>query len=168
MQGLQGENPNLSGYVTPENDVTYQILYERKMIEIKYTDHIGSNYEYINGYDEKNKSIYIEGNKFNDEYFQCIRQNYDFTCIDHIYQKDNKKYIYNNKTLKFDVLNDTYNLKCDINKTTNNTSNYNENNKKQCILGENEKCKTCDLNHTELCETCNEGYYLPDKNKYKR
>ena len=45
-----------------------------------------------------------------------------------IYQKNSKKYKYNDKTLNFDEIDENYEYKCD--------------NNDHCILGEDEKCKT--------------------------
>ena len=49
--------------------------------------------------------------KYNNEYLQALIQGYDFTIIDHIYEKNNKNYKYNNNiTLKFDEI--KFNIKC--------------------------------------------------------
>ena len=40
----------------------------------------------------------------NSEYIQAFLQGYDFTIIDNIYEKNNKNYKYNNRTLKFDEI----------------------------------------------------------------
>ena len=34
-----------------------------------------------------------------------------------------------------------------------------------CLIGENEKCKTCNTISKKQCGTCNEGYFLPKDNK---
>ena len=86
---------------------------------------------------------------FNNEYFQVIRQGFEFSFKDHIYEKNNKYYIYNNQTLEFDVISDK--LKCEI--------------EQYCIIGEEEKCKTCDLNQPKFCGSCNDGFYLNENNK---
>ena len=41
-------------------------------------------------------------NNINNEYLQSVIQKYKFTYQDHIYEKNNKIYQYNNQTLKFD------------------------------------------------------------------
>ena len=68
--------------------------YKRKFISFK-----GVNY--IDKYNAK---------KYNNEYLQAVLQGYEFTIIDHIYEKNNKNYYYNNKTLKFDEI--LLDLKC--------------------------------------------------------
>ena len=68
--------------------------YKRKFISFK-----GVNY--IDRYNAK---------KYNNEYLQAVLQGYEFTIIDHIYEKNNKNYYYNNKTLKFDEI--LLDLKC--------------------------------------------------------
>ena len=60
--------------------------YKRKMITFK-----GINY--IDKY-----------NSDNNEYLQAFIQGYEFTSIDHVYEKNNKNYIYNILTLKFDEI----------------------------------------------------------------
>ena len=92
----------------------------------------------------------IRGSEYNNEYFQAVRQGYDFTCIDHIYQKNNKNYKYNTQTLIFNEINDD-DLICDSGK--------------ECIIGPLEKCRACDIIQKELCGECNDGYYLPEDNK---
>ena len=62
--------------------------YKRKMINFK-----GLNY-----IDKFN----VE--KYNSEYIQAYIQGYEFTIIDHIYEKNNKNYKYNNLTLSFDEI----------------------------------------------------------------
>ena len=62
--------------------------YKRKMIHFK-----GVNY--IDKYNAEN---------YNNEYLQAFIQGYEFTIIDHIYEKNNKNYQYNNITLKFDEI----------------------------------------------------------------
>jgi hypothetical protein len=122
------------------------------MIELIGLYHISDGYNNLVIYLNESGNEVL-GSEYNNEYFQAIRQGYDFTCIDHIYQKNGKKYKYNNQTLKFD---ENYELMtCD------------NNNKNECIIGEDEKCKTCDLNQIELCGTCNNGYYLPEEDKTK-
>ena len=77
--------------------------YKRKMIE-------------INGLYYISDSI---AESTNNEYLQSVFQKYEFTHLDHIYTKDNKKYVYNNKTLKFEEIPDEedYNIKCIKNDT---------------------------------------------------
>ena len=84
--------------------------YKRKMIEILGIYHINSSYSGIYAYNEKNQSYYIEGIKFNNEYFQSVLQKYEFTFIDHIYEKNQKYYKYNYQTLTFNEIQDG--LKC--------------------------------------------------------
>ena len=55
--------------------------------------HISHDYSYMYAYNEQTLSYYCTGDKFNDEYFQSVRQGYEFTFIDHIYEK-NKKYLF--------------------------------------------------------------------------
>ena len=62
--------------------------YKRKMISFK-----GVNY--IDKYNPE---------KYNNEYLQAFLQGYEFTIIDHIYEKNNKNYYYNNIMLKFDEI----------------------------------------------------------------
>ena len=38
------------------------------------------------------------------EYIQAYIQGYEFTIIEHVYEKNNKNYKYNNKTLEFDEI----------------------------------------------------------------
>ena len=47
------------------------------------------------------------------EYLQSAKQGYEFTIIDHIYEKNNKNYKYNNITLKFDEI--KLDIKCQRN-----------------------------------------------------
>ena len=68
--------------------------YKRKMINFKLVDYI-----------EKYKA-----EKYNNEYLQAFLQGYEFTIIEHIYEKNNKNYKYNNITLKFDEI--KLHLKC--------------------------------------------------------
>jgi hypothetical protein len=86
---------------------------------------------------------------YNNEYLQAVRQGYDFTIIDHIYEKNNKNYKYNDIKLKFDE------IKLDI-KCQKNT---------ECVIGSNEKCNSCDPEQNKYCDTCNEGYYLSKDDK---
>ena len=62
--------------------------YKRKMIHFKVVN-------YIDKYASK---------EYNNEYLQAYIQGYEFTIIDHIYEKNNKNYKYNNITLKFDEI----------------------------------------------------------------
>ena len=62
--------------------------YKRKMMHFKVVN-------YINKYASK---------EYNNEYLQAYIQGYEFTIIDHIYEKNNKNYKYNNITLKFDEI----------------------------------------------------------------
>ena len=54
------------------------------------------------------KGLYFIGNRivkdYNDEYLQSVIQGYNFTFMDHIYEKDKKYYKYNDATLKFDTI----------------------------------------------------------------
>ena len=68
--------------------------YKRKMIPLTGVDYIDNTNTY----------------KYNNEYLQALIQGYDFTIIDHIYEKNNKNYKYNNITLKFDEI--KFNIKC--------------------------------------------------------
>jgi hypothetical protein len=77
--------------------------YKRKMIELIGLYHISDGYNNLVIYLNESGNEVL-GSEYNNEYFQAIRQGYDFTCIDHIYQKNGKKYKYNNQTLKFDIL----------------------------------------------------------------
>jgi hypothetical protein len=109
------------------------------MIEIIGIYYIGYVYSYMLAYNEQNLSYSCLGEEFNNEYFQSVRQGYEFTYIDHIYQKEDKYYIYNNKTLLFDPIDGD--LNCEASKPT----------PKKCTIGQNEKCKTCDENDPEIC-----------------
>ena len=62
--------------------------YKRKMMHFKVVN-------YIDKYASK---------EYNNEYLQAYIQGYEFTIIDHIYEKNNKNYKYNNITLKFDEI----------------------------------------------------------------
>ena len=62
--------------------------YKRKMIHFKVVN-------YIDKYASE---------EYNNEYLQAYIQGYEFTFIDHIYEKNNKNYKYNNITLKFDEI----------------------------------------------------------------
>lgn len=109
--------------------------YKRKMIPIKGVYYID----------------YDIAKRYNNEYLQAIIQGYEFTIIDHVYQKNNKNYRYNEITLKFDEI--ILEIKWQI--------NY------QCSIGSNEKCGSCDSEQNEYCDTCNEGYYLSEDDKTK-
>ena len=61
--------------------------YKRKMVEIIGIYQIGYDYNYMLAYNEQNVLNYYAGEEFNDEYLQSVRQGYEFTYIDHIYQK---------------------------------------------------------------------------------
>ena len=133
----------------PPNDFNFQIhfvwnKYKRKMIPI-------DNIYYIT-----DGSARITNNEF----LQSVIQEYEFTHIDHIYSKNNKKYTYNNRTLKFDEIPnlEDFEIKCLENQT-----NISIN--RACDIGPNEKCKSCDLIHQENCGECNEGYYLSEEDK---
>ena len=108
-------------------------------------------------------TIYCPARFFNNEYFQSVRQEYEFTFMDHIYTKDKKYYKYNNKTLTFDEIEG---LICPNNEesVTNEQATPNE---PTCDIGPNEKCKSCDLNQPEFCDECNDGYYLYQYDKTK-
>ena len=62
--------------------------YKRKMMHFKVVN-------YIDKYASE---------EYNNEYLQAYIQGYEFTIIDHIYEKNNKNYKYNNITLKFDEI----------------------------------------------------------------
>ena len=131
----QQHNPKM-----PKGDYTNQVHfvwnnYKRKMIPIKGVYYI----------DDAIAKIY------NNEYLQAVIQGYEFTIIDHIYEKNNKNYRYNDITLKFDEI--KLDIKCH--------KNY------ECSIGSDEKCGSCDSKHNEYCDTCNEGYYLSEDNKTK-
>ena len=85
--------------------------YKRKMIELEGLYHISPYYTNLLIYFENYQNS-IQGEEYNNEYFQCVRQGYDFTCIDHIYQKNGKKYKYNKETLSFDEIDENYEYKC--------------------------------------------------------
>ena len=87
--------------------------------------------------------------KYNNEYLQSVIQGYNFTIMDHIYEKNNKNYKYNDITLNFDEI--KLDIKCQ--------KNY------QCVIGSNEKCNSCDSTQNEFCDSCNEGYYLSNEDK---
>ena len=72
--------------------------YKRKMIHFEGIPYI----------DNFNAKIYPE--KYNNEYIQAIIKGYEFTIIDHIYEKNNTNYIYNNISIKFDEI--KLNIKC--------------------------------------------------------
>lgn len=104
--------------------------YKRKMVPIKGVYYIDSDV----------------AKKYNNEYLQAVIQGYDFTIIDHIYEKNNKNYKYNDITLKFDEV--KLDIKCQKNS--------------ECAIGNDEKCQTCNSNENEFCGSCNEGYYLSE------
>ena len=62
-----------------------------EIIGIYYIDYV---YSYMLAYNEQNLSYSCLGEEFNNEYFQSVRQGYEFTYIDHIYQKEDKFIIY--------------------------------------------------------------------------
>ena len=62
--------------------------YKRKMVSFKGVNYID---KYV-------------AEEYNSEYLQDYIQGYEFTIIDHIYEKNNKNYKYNNITLKFDEI----------------------------------------------------------------
>ena len=161
--------------------------YKRKMIEIIGIYFIGIYYNYLFAYDEQKKSYYCAGEEFNNEYLQSVRQGYEFTYIDHIYQKDDKYYTYNNKTLLFDEIKELQCEEIELNKETEAANNEvaDETQKEDktqgvdkapetgkientCVIGDKEKCNSCDLINPLNCGKCNDGYYLPlvgDKTK---
>ena len=153
--------------------------YKRKMVEIIDIYHIGYDYNYMLAYNGQNVLNYYAGEEFNDEYLQLVRQGYEFTYIDHIYQKNDKYYKYNNKTLLFDEIEE---LQCeeieldeevetDKKEETEKPAPETEHIEKTCDIGDNEKCNSCDPIDPLNCGSCNEGYYLPptgDKTKYKK
>ena len=129
----QQHNPEM-----PKGDYRKQIhfvwnKYKREMIPLK-------DIYYIDDYFAK---------QINNEYLQAVIQGYEFTIIDHIYEKNNKNYKYNEKTLKFDEI--KLDIKC--------KKNY------ECTIGDNEQCETCDSDDNKKCGSCNEGYYLSDDDK---
>ena len=118
-------SPSGTYYVNGKKHLVFH-TYKRKMIELNGLYHIGGNYNYLvvcNDIINNKTCNEMSGSEYNNEYFQSVRQGYDFTCIDHIYQKDDKKYKYNNKTLNFDEV-AADELTC----------------KNECTTGENEKC----------------------------
>ena len=124
----------------PKGDYTHQVHFvwnnhKRKMIPIKGVYYI----------DNKIAKIY------NNEYLQAVIQGYEFTIIDHIYEKNNKNYRYNDITLKFDEI--KLDIKCQKNS--------------ECSIGSDEKCGSCDSEQNEYCDACNEGYYLSEDDKTK-
>ena len=90
--------------------------YKRKMIEILGIYHINNSNSGIYAYNEQNQSYYSEGFKFNNEYFQSVLQKYEFTFIDHIYEKNQKYYKYNYQTLAFDEIQGDLKCKYEIGK----------------------------------------------------
>ena len=124
----------------PKGDYRNQIhfvwnKYKRKMIPIKGLYYI----------DE------VIAKRYNNEYLQAVIQGYEFTIIDHIYEKNDKNYKYNFITLKFDEIN--LDIKCQKNT--------------ECVIGPDEKCNSCDPEQNKFCDTCNEGYYLTQDDKTK-
>ena len=79
--------------------------YKREMIELEGLYNI--NFNNINNLvilTQENLKI-ITSQEYNNEYFQAIVQGYDFTCSDHIYQKNGNNYFkYNAKTLIFEKI----------------------------------------------------------------
>ena len=129
----QQHNPKM-----PNGDYRKQVHfvwnnYKRKMIPIKGVYYIDDDIAKI----------------YNNEYLQAVMQGYEFTLIDHIYEKNNKNYKYNDITLKFDEI--KLDIKCQ--KTS------------ECSIGFDEKCNSCDPEQNEYCDTCNEGYYLSEDDK---
>ena len=129
----QQHNPKM-----PKGDYRYQIHYvwnnyKRKMIPIKGVYYIDNSVAKV----------------YNNEYLQSVIQGYDFTIIDHIYEKNNKNYRYNDITLQFDEI--KLDIKCQ--------KNY------ECVIGDDEKCGSCDSEQNEYCDSCNEGYYLSEDDK---
>lgn len=122
----------------PNGDYTSQIhfiwnKYKRQMVPIKGVYYID----------------YGLAKKYNNEYLQSLVQGYEFTIIDHIYEKDNKNYKYNDITLQFDEV--KLDIKCQ--------KNF------ECSIGGDDKCKSCNSNANEYCGSCNEGYYLSENDK---
>jgi surface protein len=103
VPGIKVISPSGNYYVNGKKHFVFH-TYKRKMIELNGLYHILSNYnDLVVCNDNENKNCNeILGSEYNNEYFQSVRQGYDFTCIDHIYQKNDKKYKYNDKTLNFD------------------------------------------------------------------
>ena len=129
----QQHNPKM-----PKGDYRNQVHFvwnnnKRKMIPIKGVYYIDDDIAKI----------------YNNEYLQAVMQGYEFTLIDHIYEKNNKNYKYNDITLKFDEI--KLDIKCQ--KTS------------ECSIGFDEKCNSCDPEQNEYCDTCNEGYYLSEDDK---
>ena len=129
----QKHNPKM-----PKGDYRNQVhfawnKYKRKMIPIKGLYFVNDNIAKI----------------YNNEYLQAVIQGYEFTIIDHIYEKNNKNYKYNDITLKFDEI--KLDIKCHKNS--------------ECFIGSDEKCNSCDLIENEYCDSCNEGYYLSNDDK---
>ena len=129
----QQHNPKM-----PKGDYSNQVdfvwnNYKRKMIPIKGVYYIDDDIAKI----------------YNNEYLQAVVQGYDFTLIDHIYEKNNKNYKYNDITLKFDEI--KLDIKCQKSS--------------ECSIGFDEKCNSCDPEQKEYCDTCNEGYYLSEDDK---
>ena len=84
----QQHNPKM-----PKGDYRNQIHfvwndYKRKMVPIK-------GVYYIDDYFSKD---------ITDEYLQSVLQGYEFTFMDHIYERDKKYYKYNDRTNKFDEI----------------------------------------------------------------
>jgi hypothetical protein len=124
----------------PKGDYSNQVhfvwnKYKRKMIPIKGVYYIDDDI----------------AKRYNNEYLQAAIQGYEFTIIDHIYEKNNKNYKYNDLTLSFDEI--KLNIKC--------KKSY------ECSIGDNENCKTCDSEEKKNCDSCNDGYYLSKDDKTK-
>ena len=79
--------------------------YKRKMIELDGLYNIFLND--INKLIVVNQGTVneISWQEYNNEYFQAIIQGYEFTCADHLYQKNgNNFYLYNDITLTFEQI----------------------------------------------------------------
>jgi uncharacterized protein (UPF0333 family) len=77
-------------------------------------------------------------------------------------------YKYNNNHIQLRANEDKSN---DNNNTIKNRYNnpiVNINWEKECIIGDNEKCKTCSHQIKSNCLTCNDGYYLPFHKMYNQ
>jgi len=109
--------------------------YKRKMIPIKGVYYIDNDI----------------AKRYNNENLQAVIKGYQFTIIDHIYEKNNKNYRYNEITLKFDEI--ILEIKCQI--------------RYECFIGFDEKCGSCNSEQNEYCDICNEGYYLSEDDKTK-
>ena len=112
---------------------------------------------------------------------QSLRQGYSFTFKDHLYEKNNKYYKYNDKTLKFDE--NIIDIKCNESESENEeennekskenekyeTNKLNDENEtieqtdiniKNLTDGDNNEIKICYGNQSEFCGSCKFGYYL--------